>query len=58
MYVFGSGGGGGGGAWVEREESDGRVCVLVGVGEDWVGALDQGLEWCYDCVGCDSGFSV
>ena len=35
----------------------GGVC---GVGGEWVGDLDQGLEgWgCYVCVSCESGFSV
>ena len=26
-----------------------------GVGGKWVGSLDQGLEWCYVCVRCESG---
>ena len=38
------------------------VCLCLGcggVGEEWVGGLDQGLEgWCYVCVRCGSGFSV
>ena len=25
-----------------------------GVGGEWVGGLDQGLEWCYLCVKCES----
>ena len=30
-----------------------------GVGEEWVGGLDQGRErWSYVCVRCESGFSV
>ena len=30
-----------------------------GVGGEWVGGLDHGLErWCYVCVSCGSGFSV
>ena len=31
---------------------------MGGVGGDWVGGLDQGLQWCYGCVSCESGFSV
>ena len=32
---------------------------MGGVGGEWVGGLDQGLEgWCYVCVRCESGFSV
>ena len=41
------------------------VCVCFGcgsvggVGGEWVGGLDHGLEgWCYVCVRCESGFSV
>ena len=30
-----------------------------GVGGEWVGDLDKGLEgWCYVCLTCESGFSV
>ena len=29
-----------------------------GVGGEWVGGLDQGLQGCYVCVSCESGFSV
>ena len=30
-----------------------------GVGEEWVGGFDQGLEgWCYVCLCCESGFFV
>ena len=30
---------------------------LDGVGGEWVGGMDQGLEgWCYVCVSCESGF--
>ena len=32
---------------------------LGGVGGEWVGGLDQGLEgWCYVCVSCESGLVV
>ena len=38
------------------------VCLCFGcggVGGEWVGGLDQGLEgWCYVCVRCEFGFSV
>ena len=38
------------------------VCLCLGcggVGGEWVGCLDKGLEgWCYVCVRCESGFSV
>ena len=38
------------------------VCLCFGcggVGGEWVGGLDQGLEgWCYVCVRCESGLSV
>ena len=30
-----------------------------GVGGEWVGGLDQGLEgWCYVCMSWEFGFSV
>ena len=41
------------------------VCLCLrcdgvgGVGREWVGGLDQGLEgWCYVCVSCASGSIV
>ena len=68
MYVFGLGGMGG-----EGDERIGfdftnpvgtggvlDVCLCFGgVGGEWVGGLDQGLEgWWYACVRLESGFSV
>ena len=39
-----------------------EVCLCFGcggIGGEWVGGLDQGLEvWCYVCVSCESGLSV
>ena len=29
-----------------------------GVVGEWVRGFDQGLEWCYVCVSCESGLSV
>ena len=38
------------------------VCLCFscgGVGGEWVGCMDQGLEgWCYVCVSCESGLYV
>ena len=69
MYVFGSGRSGSrGGEWMrglglgftilwEQGECWTYVCFgCGGVGGEWVGGLDQGLEgWCYVCVRCESG---
>ena len=40
------------------------VCLCLGcggvggVGGEWVESLDQGMEGCYVCVSCGSGFIV
>ena len=43
-----------------------EVCLRLGsgsvggIGGQWVGSLDQGLDglgWCNDCVSCESGLS-
>ena len=40
------------------------VCLCLGyggvsgVGGEWIGGLDQGLDGCYICVRCESGLCV